>query len=314
MHFHWALSASKVSVKSGVWFAATVRVLACKVHKGDCLRVASITCWPHTRASFHAHFHTGPTATYTQPSARGHAHAQTGRQWHRQHWLPARPRRTVLDATSEHSHRKAKYWWGIYCSHDTCSISQHQPRRLVELQVCSCPLFRLRGVGTLCAVTRARLTSSDTLTLTLTLTLTVTLTLNLLHLFFSSTWLSLQHNLDSSLVDEGSATGGSFRISAEDPAALKMSKWAMEPNPWLHAYFFFSWADGYAPLKSATSSPDAKGMIDVTVGMEGVACVASLSANQPLSFAHEFPLVRHKLIEPLACGLSQCKAQRSGVI
>ena len=54
-----------------------------------------------------------------------------------------------------------------------------------------------------------------------------------------------------SLVDKGGS--GQFGISTEDPAAYKLVKWAKEePNPWLHGYWFYSWADGYTPLLGAT--------------------------------------------------------------
>ena len=62
-----------------------------------------------------------------------------------------------------------------------------------------------------------------------------------------------------SLVDKGGS--GQFGISTEDPAAYKLVKWAEEePNPWLHGYWFYSWADGYTPLLGATG-PGADGSL-----------------------------------------------------
>lgn len=58
-------------------------------------------------------------------------------------------------------------------------------------------------------------------------------------------------------------SGGSFGVSPLEPVATRLPLWTKEPNPWLHGYWFYSWADGYTPLVAATTS--ANGEVNVTV-------------------------------------------------
>jgi hypothetical protein len=52
-----------------------------------------------------------------------------------------------------------------------------------------------------------------------------------------------------SLIDVGG--DATFAISTEDAAADRLLQWVTERDPWLHGYFYFSWADAYVPLLSA---------------------------------------------------------------
>lgn len=57
--------------------------------------------------------------------------------------------------------------------------------------------------------------------------------------------------------------GGHFGVSPMEPAASRLPLWTKEPNPWLHGYWFYSWADGYTPLLAATTTEN--GLVNVTV-------------------------------------------------
>jgi hypothetical protein len=65
-----------------------------------------------------------------------------------------------------------------------------------------------------------------------------------------------------SIVDHA-GTDGRFGVSPLEASASRLPLWAKEPNPWLHGYWFFSWADGYTPLLAA--SRQANGVVNVTV-------------------------------------------------
>ena len=58
-------------------------------------------------------------------------------------------------------------------------------------------------------------------------------------------------------------SGGNFGVSPLEPAASRLPLWTKEPNPWLHGYWYYSWADGYTPLLAATTTE--KGLVNVTV-------------------------------------------------
>lgn len=67
-----------------------------------------------------------------------------------------------------------------------------------------------------------------------------------------------------SIIDRGGA--GNFSVSALDPSASRLPRWSEEPNPWLHGYWFYSWADGYVPLRSTALEG---GFVHVSVGEDG---------------------------------------------
>eukprot|EP01052_Picozoa_sp_SAG31_P035745 SAG31_NODE_4355_length_3319_cov_1.559938_5_plen_308_part_00 len=67
-----------------------------------------------------------------------------------------------------------------------------------------------------------------------------------------------------SFIDHGGA--GVFGVSPLENVSSRLSNWAKEANPWLHGYWFFSWADGYVPLLAVDPLPS--GVVNVSVQVD----------------------------------------------
>ena len=50
----------------------------------------------------------------------------------------------------------------------------------------------------------------------------------------------------------GAAWNSNNSFSTSDPRVLK---WAAEPDPWLHGYWGYDWADSYVPLAGVSQVP-----------------------------------------------------------